>query len=74
MEENRTTFIFHLFSILLFIRLKSHLSTYEPQLDELKVKYDSAVREKMMYKLERDRMQNELNALKLGTSTSYQSK
>ena len=55
-------------------RLKSHLSTYEPQLDELKTKYDSAVREKMLYKLERDKMQSELNALKLSTSTSYQSK
>ncbi|CAF1275817.1 unnamed protein product [Adineta ricciae] len=53
-------------------RLKSHLSTYEPQLDELKTKYDSAVREKMLYKLERDKMQSELNALKLSTSTSYQ--
>ncbi len=57
-----------------FIRLKSHLSTFEPQLDELKTKYDGAMREKMIYKLEKEKLQNELNALQLGTSTSLQSK
>jgi regulator of replication initiation timing len=59
---------------LYFIRLKSHLSTFEPQLDELKTKYDGAMREKMIYKLEKEKLQNELNALQLGTSTSLQSK
>ncbi|CAF0759374.1 unnamed protein product [Rotaria sordida] len=53
-------------------RLKSHLSTFEPQLDELKSKYDGAMREKMVYKLEKEKLQNELNALKLGTSTALQ--
>ena len=62
--------MFFLFSI----RLKSHLSTFEPQLDELKTKYDGAMREKMLYKLEKEKLQNELNTLKLGTSTSLQSK
>lgn len=57
-----------------FIRLKSHLSTFEPQLDEIKSKYDGAMREKMVYKLEKEKLQNELNALKLGTSTTLQSK
>lgn len=56
------------------IRLKSHLSTFEPQLDELKSKYDGAMREKMVYKLEKEKLQNEINALKLGTSTPVQSK
>ncbi len=32
------------------------------------------MREKMVYKLERDKLQNELNTLKLGTSTPIQSK
>lgn len=67
--KNRLTisnvcFIFH------FLRLKSHLSTFEPQLDELKAKYDGAMREKMVYKLEKEKLQNELNALKLGSSAT----
>lgn len=57
-----------------FIRLKSHLSAFEPQLDELKSKYDAAMREKMVYKLEKEKLQNELNALKLGASTTLQSR
>jgi len=40
----------------------------------LKSKYDGAMREKMVYKLEKDKLQNELNTLKLGTSTPIQSK
>jgi stress-induced morphogen len=32
------------------------------------------MREKMIYKLEKEKLQNELNALQLGTSTSLQSK
>jgi len=66
---NKIIFIF-----LYSIRLKSHLSTFEPQLDELKSKYDGAMREKMVYKLEKDKLQNELNTLKLNTSTPLQSK
>lgn len=54
--------------------MKAHLSTFEPQLDELKSKYDAAMREKMVYKLEKEKLQNELNASKLGTSTPVQSK
>jgi hypothetical protein len=40
----------------------------------LKSKYDGAVREKMIYKLEKDKLQNELNALKLNTSMPSLSK
>jgi hypothetical protein len=40
----------------------------------LKSKYDGAMREKMVFKLEKDKLQNELNTLKLGTSTPIQSK
>ena len=61
-------------SLLYPIRLKSHLSTFEPQLDELKSKYDGAMREKMVFKLERDKLQNELSTFKLGSSTPVQSK
>ena len=50
--------------------MKSHLSTFEPQLDELKTKYDGAMREKMVYKLEKEKLQNELNTLKLGNVNS----
>ncbi len=32
------------------------------------------MREKMVFKLEKDKLQNELNTLKLGTSTPIQSK
>jgi len=63
-----------LFFSLYSIRLKSHLSTFEPQLDELKSKYDGAMREKMVFKLEKDKLQNELSTLKLGSSTPIQSK
>ena len=50
------------------------MSTFEPQLDELKSKYDAAMREKMVYKLEKEKLQNELNALKLGNTVPLQSK
>ncbi|CAF1276552.1 unnamed protein product [Didymodactylos carnosus] len=46
-------------------RLKQHLSQYEPQLDELKSKYDLAMREKMVHKLEKEKLQNQLNATKI---------
>lgn len=61
------------FEFVVYDRLKSHLSTFEPQLDEMKSKYDGAMREKMVYKLERDKLQNEVNAMKLNTSTPVQS-
>jgi regulator of replication initiation timing len=54
-------------------RLKTHLSTFEPQLDQLKAKYDAAMKEKMIYKLEKEKLDNELNVLKLGSSTALSS-
>ncbi len=36
-------------------RLKNHYSNYEPTLRQLKTKYESAMKEKMLTKLERDR-------------------
>lgn len=58
------------FCINFVFRLKSHLATFEPQLDELKTKYDGAMREKMVYKLEKEKLQNELNTLKLGNANA----
>jgi hypothetical protein len=36
-------------------RLKNHYSLYEPTLKHLKQKYETAMKEKMLTKLERDR-------------------
>lgn len=36
-------------------RLKKHYATYEPTLEELRGKYESAMKEKMLMRLERDR-------------------
>ncbi len=39
----------------IYFRLKNHYSNYEPTLRQLKTKYESAMKEKMLTKLERDR-------------------
>eukprot|EP00918_Siedleckia_nematoides_P064680 GHVU01140636.1.p1 GENE.GHVU01140636.1~~GHVU01140636.1.p1 ORF type:complete len:603 (+),score=65.99 GHVU01140636.1:232-1809(+) len=61
-------------------RLKNHYSSYEPTLRQLKEKYESAMKEKMLTKLERDRawsqvvgIQNTLKSmegLKMATSNT----
>lgn len=43
-------------------RLKNHYETYEPLIRTMKVKYDTAIREKVMNQLERDRALAELSA------------
>ena len=55
-------------------RLKSHLSTVEPQLDDFKAKYDTAIREKMVLKVEKEKLQSDLNTSKLNTATIFRSK
>lgn len=44
-------------------RLKSHYDKYEPLIAELKVKYELAMKEKMMMRLERDRQAARVSAL-----------
>ena len=55
-------------------RLKSHLSTLEPQLDDFKAKYDTAIREKMVLKVEKEKLQSDLNTSKLNTATMFRSR
>ena len=45
-------------------RLKKHYSSYEPTLRELKQKYETAMKEKMLTKLERDRAVGQVQGLK----------
>ncbi|KAK2140802.1 hypothetical protein LSH36_1240g00010 [Paralvinella palmiformis] len=45
-------------------RLKKHYSSYEPTLRELKQKYETAMKEKMLTKLERDRAIGQVQGLK----------
>lgn len=44
-------------------RLKKHYSTFEPALEELRLKYESAMKEKMLMRLERDRVAARVEAL-----------
>lgn len=44
-------------------RLKNHLKSYEPTIEELKRRYEVAMKEKMMTKLERDRLRARVKAL-----------
>jgi sperm-associated antigen 16 protein len=44
-------------------RLRNHLRSYEPTLEELKRKNDSAMKEKMLIKLERDRLRARVKVL-----------
>ena len=48
----------------IFARLKKHYSSYEPTLRQLKQKYESAMKEKMLTKLERDRAVGQVQGLK----------
>lgn len=54
-------------------RLKEHYSKYEPMAEELKQKYDTALKEKMLSKLERDRAVAQLGGLQstIKTMQSY---
>ena len=45
-------------------RLKNHYSSYEPTLKHLKQKYETAMKEKMLTKLERDRAVGQVHGLK----------
>merc|ERR1719450_632180 len=44
-------------------RLKRHYEQYEPTLTELRHKYEVAMKEKMLMRLERDRLQNKVETL-----------
>ncbi|KAA0152416.1 hypothetical protein FNF29_03982 [Cafeteria roenbergensis] len=44
-------------------RLKRHYEAYEPTIEELKAKYESAMKEKMLMRLERDRSVAKLRSL-----------
>jgi WD40 repeat protein len=44
-------------------RLQTHYSKFEPMIDELKVKYELAMKEKMLLRLERDRLAARIDAL-----------
>jgi sperm-associated antigen 16 protein len=45
-------------------RLKRHYEAYEPTIEELKAKYESAMKEKMLMRLERDRAAAETKSLR----------
>lgn len=49
-------------------RLKAHYESYEPLLKTMKIKYDTALREKVMNQLEKDRVLAELKQLKVNDS------
>lgn len=44
-------------------RLQAHYSKFEPTIEELKVKYELAMKEKMLLRLERDRLAARIDAL-----------
>jgi len=44
-------------------RLRNHLRSYEPTIEELKKRHESAMKEKMMVKLERDRLKSRVKVL-----------
>ena len=46
-----------------FARLKHHYASYEPALQQLRKKYETAMREKMLSQLERDRAMGQVNGL-----------
>ena len=45
-------------------RLKTHYESYEPLLRTMKAKYDTAIREKVINQLERDRAITEIASIK----------
>lgn len=44
-------------------RLRGHMRSYEPTIEELKRRYDVAMKEKMLIRLERDRLKARVNVL-----------
>lgn len=50
-------------SFVLSPRLKRHYAQYEPTLQQLKKKYEVAMKEKMLSKLERDRAMGQVTGL-----------
>lgn len=50
-------------------RLKKHYEAYEPTIAELKDKYESAMKEKMLMRLERDRIRSKVKALESQLAT-----
>jgi len=44
-------------------RLRNHLRSYEPTIDEMKRRYETAMKEKMMIRLERDRLKGRVKVL-----------
>lgn len=44
-------------------RLRNHLRSYEPTIEELKKRHESAMKEKMLVKLERDRLKSRVKVL-----------
>jgi len=50
-------------------RLREHYSCYEPALRTLKSKYEMAMKEKMLSKLERDRIMGEVQGLRSALKT-----
>ena len=53
-----------IYMLVIYYRLKKHYSSYEPTLRELKQKYETAMKEKMLTKLERDRAVGQVQGLK----------
>lgn len=51
-------------------RLKNHYSNYEPMLQMLRAKYETAMKEKMLMKLERDRLASRVGALEAQLRTA----
>lgn len=53
-------------------RLKAHLRSYEPTIDELKRRHEVAMKEKMMIRLERDRLKARVKVLEEQVECCYQ--
>ncbi|KAL1529606.1 hypothetical protein AB1Y20_000549 [Prymnesium parvum] len=51
-------------------RLKTHYSNYEPMLQMMRTKYETAMKEKMLMKLERDRLASKVGSLEAQLRTS----
>ena len=62
-------FLFHKFSNLTpppHQRLKRHADAFQPSLDQLKAKYEAAMKEKMLLKLDRDKLRVKVGGLGVG--------
>ena len=49
--------------VFLCLRLRAHYAAYEPTLRQLKQKYETAMKEKMLSRLERDRAVGQVQGL-----------